>query len=111
MHEMGAVMMKSTASKASMHEMGHVAHKYSENHLPTLLEAGESKSSDVGGQRASAGGQRTSAGGQGGGTRLSFQVASSPPSRGHDEIDAEVITMNVKPPLKGILKPHAETSV
>lgn len=132
MHEMGAVTMKSPSSqlnlgiydpslrKTSMHEMGHITHKPSpsENHLPTLLEAGESKGSDVGSQKGrgsttgSSQGEKTASGG-----RLTFQMSPGLSGRGgagnegHDEIDAEVITMKVKPPLKGILKPHAETSV
>ena len=92
--------------------MGRVTHKptASENHLPTLVEAGESKGSDVGSQR----GKESATGGKNSGGRLTFQVSPdrlSGGGGGHDEVDAEVITMKVKPPLKGILKPHAETSV
>ena len=95
--------------------MGRVTHRpaASENHLPTLVEAGESKGSDVGSQR----GKGSATGGTHSGGRLTFQVSPDRLSggggggEGHDEVDAEVITMKVKPPLKGILKPHAETSV
>lgn len=120
MYEMGAVTMKTPSSQlnlgiydqslrtSSMHEMGHVTHNPapSNHHLPTLTEAGESNSSDVGRSKGSATGGKGSSGG-----RLTFQVLPGPLGEGRDEIDAEVITMKVKPPLKGILKPHAETSV